>query len=59
MQTLLKIDDVSKILNISNVTVRRQIKNGNLKAMKIGKSLRFDPKDIEIYVKSLTRKGGE
>ena len=58
MKTLLKINDVSKILNISIVSVRRQIKNGNLKAIKIGKSLRFDETDIEIYVKSLTQKGG-
>jgi excisionase family DNA binding protein len=57
---LMTIDDVKTLLNISKTSVRRELLRGNLSAVKIGKSLRFKPEDVEAYINNLPlSKGGE
>lgn len=43
---LLSIEDVARILNVSVPTVRRLVDAGRLPVMRIGRQLRFSPKDI-------------
>ena len=57
---LMTIEDVRTVLNISKASVRRELIRGNLSAVKIGKSLRFKPEDVEAYINNLPlSKGGE
>jgi len=42
-------DEVAAILKIAKNTVYEMIKRGELPAFRIGRKLRIDPKDIEIY----------
>ncbi len=53
MSLLYKIDDVAKLLNVSNITVRREVSRGNLPAVKIGRSLRFNVSDVKKYIEQL------
>jgi putative molybdopterin biosynthesis protein len=53
MSLLYKIDDVAKLLNVSNITVRREVIRGNLPAVKIGRSLRFNVSDVKKYIEQL------
>jgi excisionase family DNA binding protein len=53
MSLLYKIDDVAKLLNVSNITVRREVSRGNLQAVKIGRSLRFNVSDVKKYIEQL------
>ena len=55
MEELLTIKEVAKHLKISKATVRRHIKEGRLKAVKIGRIVRISAKEI----KSLFRPMGE
>jgi len=55
MSSLYKIDDVMKMLNVGKATIRREIIRGNLPAIKIGKSLRFDMSDVEQYIAQLPK----
>ena len=41
---------VAEILNVNSFTIRREIKRGNLRAMKVGKDYRIDALDLEAYV---------
>lgn len=60
MSLLYKIEDVMKMLNVSKATIRREIIRGNLPAIKIGKSLRFNVSDVDKYIAQLPKwKGGE
>lgn len=55
MEELLTIEEVANHLKISKATVRRHIKEGRLKAVKIGKVVRIPAEEI----KSLFRPIGE
>ena len=55
MEELFTIEEVAKHLKISKATVRRHIKEGRLKAVKIGRIVRISAKEI----KSLFRPMGE
>ena len=47
----LTLEQVAKLLGVSERTVMRQIKAGRLKAFKVGRSLRFEEDAIQEYVK--------
>lgn len=49
---LLKIEAVANQLQVSTATVWRLIKNGKLRAVKIGKSVRIHPADLEEFIRS-------
>lgn len=48
-------EDVADILNIAKTTVYEMVKRGDLRSYRIGRKLRFDIDDVEVYRKS--RKG--
>jgi putative molybdopterin biosynthesis protein len=49
---LLDVKQVQDKLKISESTVFRLIKSGDLKGFKVGRGWRFEPSDIEEYIKN-------
>jgi len=47
---LLTIDDVRSQLNVSISTVRRLVRDGKLRAYRVGGGLRFKPEEVAAYV---------
>ena len=47
MSKYLTIYDAADVLEMNHYTVRRMIQRGDLKAYKIGRSIRIKPEDIE------------
>ena len=45
------IEEVIKISGASQRYVMEEIKRGNLRAFKVGRRLRFDPEDIEKWIR--------
>lgn len=43
-------DEVAKILKISRFTVYEMIKRGELKASRIGRKMRIEPEDLDVYI---------
>jgi len=50
MGKLLTIDEAAELLNVSDMTVRRLIKDKQLLAAKIGRQWRIKEKEIEFMV---------
>jgi len=48
---LLTIIEGAEVLNTSDKTVRREIKKGELRAIRIGNQWRIDPCDLEDYIR--------
>ena len=48
---LLTIDDVSEICQVSTKTVRRHIEAKLLIAHRIGRQIRIDPRDLNLYLR--------
>lgn len=44
------VKDVADLLKVSDVTVRRWIKDGELRAIDIGKGWRIGPGDLEAFI---------
>jgi excisionase family DNA binding protein len=49
---LLSISEVSRLLAVSKITVRRLVNGGELPCIRLSKGgpLRFDPKDLEKFI---------
>jgi excisionase family DNA binding protein len=54
MTQLLKINDLEDQLNMSKSSIRREIKRGNLQAIRIGKSVRISSEELDRYLSSLS-----
>jgi len=52
MSPLLSIGEVSKLLNVSVITVRRKVSSGELPCIRLSKGgpMRFDVRDVERFV---------
>ena len=50
MPELLTINEVAKMLNLHEITVRRHIKQGKLKAVKVGRQIRIKREDLEGFM---------
>lgn len=50
-EVLLKVKDVAEMLNITEQTVRKHIKDGLLKTKRVNNSIRISNKEIERYAK--------
>jgi len=48
---LLTVPEAAEILNTSDKTVRRRIKDGELPAIKDGHLVRIDPRDLEDFIR--------
>lgn len=51
MPELLTINEVAKMLNLHEITIRRHIKQGKLKAFKVGRKVRIRREDLEEFIK--------
>jgi excisionase family DNA binding protein len=49
-EPLLTVGEVAKIMRVSNMTVYRLIKSGQLAAIRVGKNYRLRRSDIEFYL---------
>jgi excisionase family DNA binding protein len=47
---LLTVAEVAATMRVSNMTVYRLIKNGDLKALRVGKNYRIRESDVESYL---------
>jgi excisionase family DNA binding protein len=47
---LLTVGEVAQAMRVSNMTVYRMIKSGQLPAIRVGKNYRLRSKDIERYL---------
>lgn len=49
---MLDIEEVIARLEVSDSTIRRLVKDGKLRAYRIGRRLKFKPEDIDQFVES-------
>lgn len=51
MNKLLTVNEVAKLFRVSNMTIYRLVKNGNISATRVGYRYRIDKTDVERYLK--------
>lgn len=56
-QDYLTIVETAKLLRVCDRTIRRQIKEGKLKAYKVGRSYRITQESIQEYLNNSTKRG--
>ncbi|MFN2488483.1 MAG: helix-turn-helix domain-containing protein [Actinomycetota bacterium] len=49
-EPLLTVGEVARVMRVSNMTVYRLIKAGQLAAIRVGKNYRIRQKDVERYL---------
>jgi excisionase family DNA binding protein len=49
-EPLLTVGEVARIMRVSNMTVYRLIKSGQLAAIRVGKNYRLRRRDVERYL---------
>ena len=54
MTQFLTIEQVANMLNLHPITIRRHIKAGKLRALKVGKKVRVRQEDIKDFLKPIT-----
>ncbi len=47
---LLTVDEVARVMRVSNMTVYRLIKSGQMAAIRVGKNYRIRRRDVERYL---------
>ena len=47
---LLTVDEVAQVMRVSNMTVYRLIKSGQMAAIRVGKNYRIRRRDVEKYL---------
>lgn len=57
-ENLLTVAEVAAVMRVSNMTVYRLIKSGQLAALKVGKNYRIRESDIERYLTDRSVGGG-
>ena len=55
---LLTVHEVADQLRVSTMTVYRLIKNGELRAMRVGKSFRLREEDVDTYLSNAYTEAG-
>ncbi|MQY60625.1 helix-turn-helix domain-containing protein [bacterium] len=56
MNSLLTIKEVSEILRVSEKTIRRWTYNNSIPYMKLGGAIRFDERQIQIWLAKKSKK---
>ena len=56
MERLMTIREVTEVLSVSQATVSRLIRDGQLIKTGIGRSVRIRPSDLETFIEERTRK---
>ena len=54
MSQLLTLGEVAKRINVHPETVRRWLKEGRIRGIRIGRDWRFDPDDIDRLIQGST-----
>lgn len=49
--SLLRINEIAPLLRVSPDTVRRLVKSGKIKAMRIGRQMRVDSQELAAYMR--------
>lgn len=57
-ENLLTVAEVASLMRVSNMTVYRLIKSGQLAALKVGKNYRIRESDIDRYLTDRSVGGG-
>jgi len=50
MRVSYRVKEVAQALNFSRITIYRMVGDGRLKAIRIGKALRFTPADLKAFL---------
>ena len=58
MDPLLDISEVSRILGVPKSWLYERTRRGEIPHLKMGKYVRFDPREIEKFVQKMRRGGG-
>jgi putative molybdopterin biosynthesis protein len=53
------LEQMAKMLEVSERTIMREIKAGKLRAFKVGRSLRFTPEAVQEYIQRQEVKPGD
>ncbi len=56
METYLTVEQVASQLQLHWQTVLTYIKSGRLRAVRLGRGYRVDPKDLETFIESIKTK---
>lgn len=55
---LLTVQEVAEMLRVSNMTVYRLVRSGELRALQIGKSYRLREEDVDAFIASRFTEAG-
>ena len=57
---LLTLEDACEQLQVSEATIRRLVKDGELRVVRIGRAIRVRPEDLDAFIQArLTQTGTE
>lgn len=56
MEKLFTVEQVASTLQVHWQTVLTYIKSGKLRAVKLGRGYRIDPKDLDVFIESIKTK---
>ena len=59
MSELLTVNEVARRLRLHHMTVRRQIRSGRLRAVRVGRGIRVREEDMEAFMEPEVRKEEE
>src|SRR2546426_4875249 len=59
MSELLTVNEVARRLRLHHMTVRRQIRSGRLRAVRVGRGIRVREEDMEAFLEPEVRKEEE
>jgi excisionase family DNA binding protein len=57
METLLRCGDIARLLNISRSKAYFLVQSGEIRSIRIGSSVRVQPRDLKDYVSGLLLQG--
>jgi excisionase family DNA binding protein len=56
---MLDIEEVRARLRVSDSTIRRLIRDGKIRAYRIGRQLKFKPEELDAYIESALVRPGD
>ena len=58
MDGLMTVEEVARLLRLNQVTIRRYIRSGRLKAVQVGGRIRMRREDVEQFARPIQRDSG-
>ena len=59
MDPMMTVEDVAQILNVSEASIRRWLRNGSLTGVRVGDQWRIERTDLEEFIKRNKRPKNE